>query len=91
MLAVLNFYVVTSGIFYYDGAWKMTTEFQHGAKVNLLVDDSGSVTDILIILEREEIEGELVIEPFEGRVNFNFNDGSLSSVVIFGLIPEQAE
>jgi len=69
----------------------MTTEFQHNAKVNFLVNDNGNVTDIFVILEREEIEGKLVIEPFEGKVNFNFNDGSLSSVVIFGLIPEQTE
>lgn len=69
----------------------MTTEFQHNAKVNFLVDDNGNVTDISVILEREQIEGKLITEPFEGKVNFNFNDGSLSSVVVFGLIPEQVE
>jgi hypothetical protein len=69
----------------------MSTEFQHNAKVTFQVDDKGNVSEIFINLERYEIEGKLVIEPFEGKVNFELNDGSLSSVVVFGLIPEQAQ
>lgn len=65
------------------------TEFQHDATVKILVDDGGNVVDIIVTLARNEVPDNLTVEPFEANVNLDFNSGSLSGFLVFGLTPKQ--
>ena len=91
MLAVLNFYVVTSGIFYYDGAWKMQEKHYTLVRVGIVNGQPIWVTSDFPEFDNVP-DSEVITECFDCHLNIlRDKTGAIIGFGVTGIIPKEAQ